>query len=86
MCEVLPKHVFLCCREIILSFTKNIMDEDEEVPNVSLSSSDSSAGVAESRLSSKSLFPYLQKKGVSADHCKVVECELHHYFCISITH
>ena len=81
MCEVLPKHVFLFCREIILSFTS--MDEDKEVSNISLSSSDS-AGVAE--LSSESLFSYLQKKGVSADHCKVVECEFHHYFCISITH
>ena len=59
------------------------MDEDEEVSNISLSSLDS-AGVAE--LSSKLLFCYLKKKGVSADHCKVVECELHYYFCISITH
>ena len=41
-------------------FSLTIMDEDEKVSNVALSSSDS-AGVAE--LSSKSLFFYLQKKG-----------------------
>lgn len=81
MCGVLLKNIFLCCREINLSLS--IMDEYEEVSNLSLSSSDSNAAVAE--LSSKSLFSYLQKKEVSADHCEDVECELHHSFCISIT-